>query len=194
MEIVNQVPLDGEKAVKQPHIDALKAVEPEPALLRGESAEVSDVDVVIMAIDVGVGVMNRVVFPVPEIRTAAHQVERERHDLIDPGVVGIRPVAAIMLDVESDRRHCKSEHDSEREDEIPTGAEKYEENIGREKPRQDGRGFEIHLRTVSLGATSVLEVSINPLSQLTQETIAAVEFQLRRMLLSFRIGRFFDKN
>ena len=38
-----------------------------------------------MAFDVGIGVVNGIVLPVPEVGAAAHEVEGQGHDLVDPG-------------------------------------------------------------------------------------------------------------
>src|SRR5439155_22522379 len=51
VEVVEEVPLDGEETVQDPKVDALEAVEPVALLMRPEAAEEPDIDVVVLAFD-----------------------------------------------------------------------------------------------------------------------------------------------
>src|SRR5207237_755292 len=55
VKVIEEVPLEGEETVEQPEVDALRAVEPQPRLVRREPGEEADVDVVVVAFDVRVG-------------------------------------------------------------------------------------------------------------------------------------------
>ena len=52
----------------------LPTMKGESFLMRREPAEKADVDVIVVAGDVGIGVMDNIVFASPTIRTAAEQI------------------------------------------------------------------------------------------------------------------------
>ena len=83
-KVVVQLPLDRQKAVQHPKVKVLETVDLQPLLMRRHPAEKAEVDVVVVAGDVGVVVVDRIVLPGPEVRTASHQVERPRHESVDP--------------------------------------------------------------------------------------------------------------
>src|SRR5436309_186573 len=64
VKVVNKVPLDGQESVQQPEVNALNAMKPISFLLRREPAKKSDVDVVVVAVDVRERVVDRVVLPI----------------------------------------------------------------------------------------------------------------------------------
>src|SRR2546423_915318 len=64
-KIVEEMPFDGEKSVEHPEINSLEAMETEPLLLRRKPPEESNIDVVVMAIDVRIGVVDGIVLPIP---------------------------------------------------------------------------------------------------------------------------------
>ena len=177
LKIVHQMPFDGEESVQKPEIDALHAMEPVAPLLGRQPAEEAEVDVVILPVDVGEGVMNRVVLPVPEVAASAHEIEGEGHDAVDPGALGIGAVAAVVLDVKADCGDGEAEDDGKRNRRDPTCRDEEEQEIGREEPGEDRRGLEIHLWAIAAGMAGALEVSVDALAQLAQETVAPVEFE-----------------
>ena len=60
-EVVVELPLHGQKAVKRPEVKLLKPVERQSPLVRREPAENAEIDVVVVARDVRVVVMQHVV-------------------------------------------------------------------------------------------------------------------------------------
>src|SRR5438046_724704 len=103
------MPLEGEEPVEQPQINPLESMKPEMALLGCEPAKKSDVDVIVVAVNVWIRVMNGIVLPVPQIGTAPHQIECQCHHLVDPTPFRVGAMATVVLDIEADRRQCQSE-------------------------------------------------------------------------------------
>ena len=66
-EVIEEMPLECEKTVEEPQVDTLSAMEPESLLVRREAGEETDVDVVVVPIDVRVGVVKCIVLPGPQI-------------------------------------------------------------------------------------------------------------------------------
>src|SRR4029077_12717382 len=89
-EIVDELPPDRQKAVERPEGEVLPSVNREPALMGRDPAEDTEVEVAVVACDIDIRVMDDVVLPVPQIRAAPDEVERHRHQLVDPAMVGIR--------------------------------------------------------------------------------------------------------
>jgi hypothetical protein len=83
----------------------LPPVKPESLLMGRQPAELSEIDICVMARNVDIGVMDYDVLPAPHIRAGANQIHRHRHQSVDPKVVRIRLMPAIMFNIETDRRH-----------------------------------------------------------------------------------------
>ena len=101
-EIINQLPLDGQQPIERPEVEMLPTVIPPPLLMRRQPAEQAEVDVGVMTGDIDVGVMEHDVLPAPQVGAASNQLQRHRHELVDPGEVRIGLVAAVVLNVEPD--------------------------------------------------------------------------------------------
>src|SRR6266699_4673744 len=74
LEIVMKMPLDRYQPVERPEIEVLPAMKFESFLMWSHPAEAAPVDVCVMVRDVGIGVMEHGVLPVPKIRTAADEI------------------------------------------------------------------------------------------------------------------------
>src|SRR5436190_17879335 len=64
-EVIEKVPFNCHKAVQRPQVYMLPAVKAESFLVRRKPSEDADLDIVIMSRDVGIGVMDDVVFTRP---------------------------------------------------------------------------------------------------------------------------------
>lgn len=85
-KVVDEVPLDGEQRVEEPRVDVLVAVPGVARLVGREPHEGLNVDVDVEAHEVGVGVVEDVVLPVPDPRAAAEEVEPEGGEAVDRAV------------------------------------------------------------------------------------------------------------
>ena len=101
-EIIHKLPLDGQQPVERPEVEMLPAVIPPPLLMRRQPAEQAEVDVGVMTGDIDVCVMEHDVLPAPQVGAASNQLQRHRHELVDPGEVRIGLMAAVVLNVEPD--------------------------------------------------------------------------------------------
>ena len=145
--------------------------------MRREAAEEPDIDVVVLAFDVGVGVVDGVVLPVPQVGAAAHQVERQGHHLVDPRPLGVGLMSGVVLDVEPDGGDRQAEHERQGDDGPPTGRDEQEQQVGCGEPGKNARGLEVHLRAVAAGPAGFFEVGVDPAAQLAQEAVAGIEFK-----------------
>ena len=119
MEVVVELPLHRQKAIQYPQVILLEPVKCEPLLVRREPAEKAEVDVVVVAGNVGVAVMHRVVLPGPEVRTASQQIEGARHEAVDPRAVRVGLMSAIVLDIEPDRGHRQAQRNRQQQGQPP---------------------------------------------------------------------------
>ena len=108
-QYVVEVPLDTQHAVEGPDVERLDAVEFQPALAGGESAPRVEVDVVVEARDVRVGVVDDVVLDAPYVAAAANQIHGMAHHQIHPFVAGKGVVVGVVGDVETDGGHGSAE-------------------------------------------------------------------------------------
>src|SRR6266852_5061547 len=101
-EIIDELPLDGQHPVERPQVQVLPPVKREPSLMRCQPGENAEVNVGVMAGDIDVRVMEDNVLPAPEVGTPPNQIQRHRHELVDPGAARIGLMAAVVLNVEPD--------------------------------------------------------------------------------------------
>ena len=154
----------------------LPPVKPEPFAVRRQPSEAADVDVSIVARDVDVGVMVDVVLPVPVMRTPTDYVQRHRHDFVDPIVVRICAMAAVVLNIETDRRRDQSEPHRQRQRLPPRFGHEDQQHVGGYEAREKDSGLQVHLRTVTLPTPSASEVLIYPSANLHLKPAIADEF------------------
>ena len=86
-EVVIELPLDGNKTVQEPQIEMLQPMNADVSLMRRQTAEKSQLNVVIMPGDVGIGVVNHIVLASPVVGTAAQHIQRNGGQPIDDGVL-----------------------------------------------------------------------------------------------------------
>ena len=80
----------------------LPPMERKTLLMRRQPTEKAQIDVAVMPRDVDVGVMKHDMLPVPQVGAAAEQIERHRHQLVDPRRTRVGFVSAVVLNVEAD--------------------------------------------------------------------------------------------
>jgi len=85
--IIEEMPLDHEQTVEKPEIEVLVAVESVVSLVRGESPERADFEIGIVVVDVGIGVVEVVVFPIPKIAVATEKIHGVKRPTVDPSVL-----------------------------------------------------------------------------------------------------------
>src|SRR5438309_10734252 len=103
-EITNEMPVDGHEPVERPEIILLPSIDPEPSSVRRRPSEPAEVDISVMARYVDVSVMVDDVLPVPVMGTPTYYIQGHRHHLIYPIVIRIGVMAAVVLNIEPDRR------------------------------------------------------------------------------------------
>lgn len=150
MKVVEKVPFVKHKTVERPEVEMLPAVEAVAFLVRREPAEEAKLDVVIVAGDIGVGVVEDTMLPVPHVGAAADHIDGPRHDLVDPSEVGVGAMAGVVLDVETDSCRGKAEKYGQRDSGIPGSREEDEQDVAGEEAGEDDAGFQVHAGTVAL--------------------------------------------
>src|SRR5437660_10331412 len=88
-------------------------------LLRRQASEAAQVDIIIVAYDVCVAMMDRIMLSGPDVGTGAQQIETQRHQLVDPAPLRVGPMSAVVLDVEADRRHRQTQRKDQRHGQPP---------------------------------------------------------------------------
>lgn len=139
LEVVEQMPLKQNKPIERPKVDVLPAMEAEPFLVWRKPAEEAELNIVVVAGDVGVSVMEDTMLPVPHVAAAPDDVDRPRHELVDPADVGIGPVPGVVLDVEPDAGGGQGQHNGERNGCHPTGRYEDQQDIAGYEGSQDER-------------------------------------------------------
>ncbi len=174
-EVIDEVPFDGDDGVEEPEVDVLPAVEPVAALFRGEAGEGTEFDVVIVADDVGVGVVEFVVFDVPDVGGAADEVEGEGHEPVDIFFVGVGFVAGVVLDVEADASDSEAEGEGGEHGHGEVVGEEDESDVGGEDPEEDGGGFGEHAPAAVAGFAGHAEVAFDAGADILLEGVALAE-------------------
>ena len=108
-EVIKKGPFDLKKSVEPPEIKMLVSVKMEPFLVGAQPAKKTQIDVIIVAMNIGVGMVHRIMLVVPYIGTAAHHIQRQGHQVVDQPASRVSAVVAIMLDVESNGSRGKGE-------------------------------------------------------------------------------------
>ena len=102
VEVEQQYPCQGGDSVYRQHVNVLKAVCRHPFLGGAHAHEGTSIDIVIHTIDIGVGMVDDIVFEFPDKGVAAEGIEGEAHDVVDPFFAGITAMAGIVHDIEAD--------------------------------------------------------------------------------------------
>ena len=105
MKIIKQVPPDHKKAVEHPDVKVLNTVYRQTLLLWRKAAQQTNIYVVIVFIDVGISVMERIVLPVPDMGTPTSKIQRHGHQTIQPGMLRVGFVPTVVLYIETNRRN-----------------------------------------------------------------------------------------
>ena len=78
-------------------------------LLRSQASKHTDIEIVVVIDDVGVCVVEDVVFPVPDVRAGTEHIQTEKGNPVDPILCGVGAVSTIMHDAESYSGHGGSQ-------------------------------------------------------------------------------------
>ena len=161
-EVIEELPLDRQHPVEGPEIEVLPAMPPVVGLMGRQPTDQPEVDVVIVAGEVGEGVVQAVVLVGPDQGTAAQQIERHGGSLVDPAVAGIGTVATVVLDVEADGGDRQAEAGREGQRSRPAPDLEDKQKIGEREPGQDHRRFDHHGQGIAPVLARALEVLVNP--------------------------------
>ena len=85
-EVIIKLPLDRDESIQEPQVQMLNPMDLQTRLMRRQSSQHAEFDIVVMACDVGVCVVDRVVLASPVVRTAAENVETHRGQFVDDGI------------------------------------------------------------------------------------------------------------
>ena len=93
----------------------LPPVKRQPLLMRRQPREAAEVDVGVMTGDIDIRVMQDDVLPPPHVGAAPNQLQGHGHQLVDPEVVGVRVMSAVVLHVESNPGGRQPEQDGQQQ-------------------------------------------------------------------------------
>ena len=176
-EIIKKLPLDGQQSVKRPEVEVLPPVIRETPLMRSQPGEETEIDVGVMARDIDIRVMQDDVLPPPQVGAPADQLQRHRHEFVDPGVVGIGLMATVVLDIEANPGRREAEQHGQQEALPPSLVHEDQQRIRhRETGEEDGR-LHVHLPAVAWPAAGGSEILFDPAPQLELEGVAVRKFQ-----------------
>lgn len=144
------MPFEQDKAIKRPEVDVLPAMKAESFLVRRKSAQEAKLNIVVVAGNVGVGMVENAMLPVPHIGAAADHIDGPRHELVDPTDIGIGPVPGVVLNIEPDGGGSQGQHQGQWNGSQPTGRDKYQQDVTGKEPGQDEASLEIHAWAVTL--------------------------------------------
>ena len=141
---------------------------------------------------IAAGVAVTLVDAAPEQTRLAHGRLAERVQnhaeagLVDPAMRRDGLVSAIVLDIETDLRHRKTEHGRAQQTLPPRRSDKHQQRVSDDEGRENGGDLQIHLRTVARPSTATLEECVDPAPQLALEGIVAAELESVRRILRAR--------
>ena len=128
--------------------------------------------------DVGERVVDQVVGSLPDVGATAQQVECHRHQVVDPLAARVGSVAAVVLDVEADTGHGQSKRGRQEQGLPPGGCPGDQQHVGDDHPEGNGRGLDVHLRTVPSPPARAAEELVNALTKHDQERVAPGKLHL----------------
>src|SRR5262249_38875360 len=120
-------------------------------------------------------VMKEPVLPAPHVCAPAQQLQRHRHERVDPSRSRIRLMAAIMLNVESDPGDEETEENGERDGLYPRTGDEHQEKIRAGEAGEEDRRLGVHLPTVAWRLAAGAEVAVDPFAKSTLEGRIATE-------------------
>src|SRR4029450_12677662 len=148
-----------------------------PALMWRDPAQDADVEVAVVAGDIDIRVMDDDVLVVPQVRAAPDQVERHGRQLVDPGVVGVRLMAAVVLDVEADTGRRHPEQDAQRHTLPPRVGHEHEQEVRDRQTGEGDRRLQVHLPAVAAPPAGDLEILVDSSPKLDLEGAIRPEFE-----------------
>ncbi len=176
-EIVEKLPLDGQQSVEGPEVEVLPPVIRETPLMRSQPGEETEIDVGVMARDIDIRVMQDDVLPPPQVGAPADQLQRHRHEFVDPGMVGIGLMATVVLDIEANPGRREAEQHCQQETLPPRLVHEDQQRIHHREPAEEDGRFYVHRPAVAWPAAGGSEILLNPTPQLEVERVAVREFQ-----------------
>jgi hypothetical protein len=184
-EIAIELPAHRHQPVKRPEIIVLPAMHLEALLVRRHPAQDAKVHVDVVARDVDVCVMGHAMGPVPDVGAGANHIQRHRHQLVDPRVVGIGLMTAVVLNVEADGGRGQAEQERKRHGLPPRLGHEHQQRVRSRKSGEQNRRLDVHLRAIALPQSRALEKRIDPSTQLDLKTVVLAEFQRRAGFWAF---------
>ena len=150
LEVVDEVPLGENQPVERPQVEMLEAMKAVARLGRGKAGKRQEVDVVVRAVDVRVGVMRDVVLAAPDVRAGPQYVERYPHQPVDGAVGRVGAVVGVMLDAEANAGHRERERDREQRALPEARRREDEQRVRNTEPDEQHRRLEVHAGAVTL--------------------------------------------
>src|ERR1700681_427266 len=78
-EVIVELPLGQDKTIEDPHVEVLEALVRKMRLVARHPAKGTEADAVVQSFDIGVAVVEDIVFPPPDIGAAAEKIEHAAH-------------------------------------------------------------------------------------------------------------------
>jgi len=114
-EVEHKHPGKGTNRVQKEHVNMLKTMQGPPGLCAAHPEQRTVGQIIVHTVDIGVGVVNNIVFDLPEKGIAAKRIHGEAHQLINPLAAGETFVAGIVHHVESRANEPKAKEESEQQ-------------------------------------------------------------------------------
>ena len=143
----------------------LEPVDPVFLLLGVDTEKRLDVNVVVHAFDVRVGMVNEVVLDLPQVAAGAHQVQAAGHHTVQAFVLRIAAMRGIVHDVETDSGHREAHDDAGQNRQPQRWCKKHQQHIERAGHGQQEDAFPIQGDVAGFFNLMLFEIGFDALFQ-----------------------------
>jgi hypothetical protein len=119
------------------------------------------VDIVIDTVNIGISMMNNIVFQFPEKCVAAKEIMCQSEDLIDPSARRKTPVTCIMHDIESDGCHSDPQNGAKEQGRCPVHGKEKHDKIDSYGGRYEYGCLEIKLPVAGFTEIVLLKIAVD---------------------------------
>jgi hypothetical protein len=159
--------------IEKPEVQMLIPMQPVTLLRPGHPHPGLDINIVIHAFHVRIGVVHDVVLHIPHKAVAAKDIQRKRRQDIDPFIFGKTAVCAVMHHVEPDRRDYPAKQDTLYN--APKGIRSKENEVDVNKDKAHHQDDRLYEKTVVSGLrlSNFLKIVADPFLQLGMKRLRA---------------------
>lgn len=181
-----QHPVDSEQAIKENTVVVLVFMETFPLVFLVQPDEAIGLDVIVVLINIGVGMVQDVVLYLPVIDVACQEVDGTAHQVVHPLAAGKGAVVAVVHYAHADERSRSADHNGQQQHHPLVEIVGQDKKIRRQQHGKHNGRFEIQLPVAVSLDVVLLKIGVHPAVQGTKEVSMICLGKFKRRISHFK--------